>query len=267
VQHGPGRSGHEGSEQVTKNPFGRRRDVGKPYEIWQAGGGQYEWRVLKKYKPDDDSPDARWYCAVTTPHTRPGCDFGDVDPATVRPHARRIFVEPAIEVTEFRLPNERPDLVEATLPFLVKPEPGKKGILSPVLTGYFTETGMTLHRADLTGDVKFFLCTAVEDAKGVISSPWEVLLEHLAPGLMTLSLVVADDPAHPLKVPFVFDITQPAHRFDLVRFLQQHVASYYVLTLDRGELRPITMRSMFLDPDLRRKMALLLSAAMQGLER
>jgi len=82
---------------------------------------------------------------------------------------------------------------------------------------------------------------------------------------MMLGLAIGD--SHPMQVPFIFDISRLAHRFELARFLRQHLASYYVLTLDRGELKPISRQTMFLDFELRQKMAHLLAVVMEEIEK
>lgn len=62
------------------NPFGKSRTEDKPYAIFQAAGGSWEWRVLKTYRrPDLDVKDryGRWFCSVTSPHTRGYAELGD----------------------------------------------------------------------------------------------------------------------------------------------------------------------------------------------
>jgi len=62
-----------------KNECGKTRKVDNPYEIWTSG--DWEWRVLKKYQsPEKEktNPYARWFCAVKSPFTYDGYDYGDV---------------------------------------------------------------------------------------------------------------------------------------------------------------------------------------------
>ena len=61
-----------------KNPCGKTRKVENPYEIWAAGN--WEWRVLKKYKsPTNEAKDryARWFVAVKSPMTYGSYEYGD----------------------------------------------------------------------------------------------------------------------------------------------------------------------------------------------
>ena len=61
-----------------KNLCGKIREVENPYEIYKAG--DWEWRVLKKYQsPEKEKQNqyARWYCAVKTPMTYGGWEYGD----------------------------------------------------------------------------------------------------------------------------------------------------------------------------------------------
>jgi hypothetical protein len=241
---------------MTKNPYARLRDRSKPYEIWKTRGGAFEWRVLKKYKPDDDAAGARWYCAVKTPATQDTYEYGDVDPDMVRPIARRVFMEPAVDTAQCGLPPVEPFLVAEYFPHLVAPGKGKPGVLSEYLSQYFTEPGMSLHGTDLTGDVKFFSWLPCGECEGAIAAGWEMRLERTGPGALRLVLAVADDPEHPLQVPFLFDCGESGHRFDLVRFLQQNLTSFYILTKTDGDLEVFGRRNMLLDSALRMEMAL-----------
>ena len=63
---------------ATKNLAGKTRDVNHPYEVWVAG--DWEWRILKKYKgPEAEAKDryARWLTAVKSPMTYGSYDLGD----------------------------------------------------------------------------------------------------------------------------------------------------------------------------------------------
>lgn len=63
---------------MSKNLCGKTRGVNNPYEVWVLG--QWEWRVLKKYQRPDkekENPQARWFCAVSSPMTGNGYEMGD----------------------------------------------------------------------------------------------------------------------------------------------------------------------------------------------
>ena len=56
------------------------RDIQNPYAIFRDAHG-WEWRVLKAYKSaksEAKDPYARWFCAVSSPMTHGGYDWGDV---------------------------------------------------------------------------------------------------------------------------------------------------------------------------------------------
>ena len=61
-----------------KNLCAKTRKVDDPYEIWQSPDGTWEWRVLKKWQADDKKTGARWFCAVKSPFTYGGWEYGDV---------------------------------------------------------------------------------------------------------------------------------------------------------------------------------------------
>lgn len=64
---------------AEKNMCGKTRKVEEPYEIWERG--DWQWRVLKKYQsPAKEAANmyARWFCAVKSPMTYGGYDYGDV---------------------------------------------------------------------------------------------------------------------------------------------------------------------------------------------
>ena len=54
----------------------RARSVERPYEIRVAG--DWTWKVLKTYHNDTSTPNARAFCAVQSPYTFGGWDYGDV---------------------------------------------------------------------------------------------------------------------------------------------------------------------------------------------
>jgi hypothetical protein len=55
----------------------KTRPDSNPYEVYTNGQG-WEWRVLKSWQNDRDKPYARAFCAVSSPFTFGGCEFGDV---------------------------------------------------------------------------------------------------------------------------------------------------------------------------------------------
>lgn len=85
---------------TLKNPCGKSRKVGNPYEIWISYNGQWEWHVLKKYQsPEGEAknPYARWFCAVYSPITREqmsnGYELGDVYVKDIEDNATRTYVD------------------------------------------------------------------------------------------------------------------------------------------------------------------------------
>ena len=79
---------------AKKYPCGKTRPAGKPYEIWQGNG--WEWNVLKKYSLDDAKPYARWFCLVKSPIVPEG-ELGDVYVADIKAAARLAWRDPALE--------------------------------------------------------------------------------------------------------------------------------------------------------------------------
>ena len=73
-----------------KNLFLKERKQENPYEIW-VNNEDWEWRVLKKWQADDNKPYARWMCAVKSPFTHGGYDYGDVYVSEIKDHARPIL--------------------------------------------------------------------------------------------------------------------------------------------------------------------------------
>jgi hypothetical protein len=74
-----------------KNECGKTRKVDNPYEIWQTA--TWEWRVLKKYQtPEKEATNeyARWFCAVKSPMTFGGYDYGDVYVSDIKGVAVRV---------------------------------------------------------------------------------------------------------------------------------------------------------------------------------
>ena len=78
-------------KQKQKNECLKERKVDNPYEIWKTPDGSWEWRVLKKWQVDDDKPFARWFCAVKSPFTREGFDYGDVYVSEIKEHAEKVI--------------------------------------------------------------------------------------------------------------------------------------------------------------------------------
>lgn len=76
----------------TKNLCGKTRPVDQPYEVWQADGGTWTWRVLRKYQAphmEIKNRHARWFCHVTSPMCPDG-DLGDVYVAKIQRYAHRV---------------------------------------------------------------------------------------------------------------------------------------------------------------------------------
>lgn len=69
-----------------KNPCGKERPVENPYAIYRSADG-WEWRVLKKNEPPDKeakNPYSSWFCAVKSPFTHGGYDYGDVYVSSIK---------------------------------------------------------------------------------------------------------------------------------------------------------------------------------------
>ena len=66
-----------------KNYCAKRRDINNPYEIYTAqliDGGQFEWRVLKKYQApcnEHNNAYARWHVGARSPFTFGSWEYGD----------------------------------------------------------------------------------------------------------------------------------------------------------------------------------------------
>ena len=76
-----------------KNECGKTRNVNEPYEVWKSADGSWEWRVLKKYKSpeaEEKDPYARWFCAVKSPMTYGGWEYGDTYVSDVTNYARKV---------------------------------------------------------------------------------------------------------------------------------------------------------------------------------
>jgi len=73
-----------------KNLRNKERDVNHPYEIWRSSDGSWEWRVLKVWQTDDSKPFARWFCAVKSPFTFGGFEYGDVYVSEIKQQAVKV---------------------------------------------------------------------------------------------------------------------------------------------------------------------------------
>jgi len=54
----------------------RTRSIERPYEVRSYNG--WTWKILKSYHNDTSTPYARAFCAVSSPYTFGGYDYGDV---------------------------------------------------------------------------------------------------------------------------------------------------------------------------------------------
>ncbi len=72
------------------NLCAKTRPLDDPYEVWTSFGGDWEWRVLKKWQADDNKPFARWFCAVRSPYTYGSWEKGDVYASEVMSNAVRV---------------------------------------------------------------------------------------------------------------------------------------------------------------------------------
>jgi len=62
---------------LTPVDMRKMRPEANPYEIYTNASG-WEWRVLKSWHKDRDKPNARAFCAVSSPYTFGMPDLGDV---------------------------------------------------------------------------------------------------------------------------------------------------------------------------------------------
>jgi hypothetical protein len=74
---------------MTKNPCGKSRPRGNPYEVWETPDGSWRWEVLKKWQADDNKEWARWFCDVYSPYV-PSGEMGDVYVAEIKKVARLV---------------------------------------------------------------------------------------------------------------------------------------------------------------------------------
>ena len=94
---------------TEKNLCGKSRKLDNPYEIWQTPDGSWTWRVLKKWQSpskEKSNPYARWFCAVSSPHTYGGYDYGDVYVREITQYAIKVFPVGESIVYNVFLPKE-----------------------------------------------------------------------------------------------------------------------------------------------------------------
>jgi hypothetical protein len=76
--------------KLKKLSTNERIKLGRPLEVWQAGG--WTWEVYRKYqKPagEEGNPYARWFCKVRSPFVPEG-EFGDVYVHEIKNNARKV---------------------------------------------------------------------------------------------------------------------------------------------------------------------------------
>ena len=74
---------------MARTPFGKTRDVEKPYAIYR--NGDWEWRVLKTYQhPDREKTNryARWFVAAKSPMTCGSWEYGDTYAMGIRQYGQ-----------------------------------------------------------------------------------------------------------------------------------------------------------------------------------
>lgn len=62
---------------MAKNLMAKKTTEEKPYQVWASGDG-WRWLILKSYQADNTKEYARAFCAVSSPFTFGGYDYGDV---------------------------------------------------------------------------------------------------------------------------------------------------------------------------------------------
>jgi hypothetical protein len=83
-----------------KNRMGKTRKQDNPYLIFQNDQSGWEWKVLKAYQGDNSKPYARWFVAVTSPHTYGTADLGDEYVKGIVDHGSLTYVDPALFETD-----------------------------------------------------------------------------------------------------------------------------------------------------------------------
>lgn len=78
----------------NKNECGKMRKIDKPYEIWVTPDFSWQWFVLRKYqapKHEANNNYARWMCAVRSPMTQGGWDYGDTYVSEIKHEAFQLI--------------------------------------------------------------------------------------------------------------------------------------------------------------------------------
>lgn len=76
------------------NPFGKSRDMSKPYAIYTGPMG-FEWRILKTYKlAKNEDTYARWQVAARSEATFGSFELGDAYAIDVKEYGRLVAAEP-----------------------------------------------------------------------------------------------------------------------------------------------------------------------------
>lgn len=78
---------------MAKNLCGKMipiKELDKAYEVWESEDGTWKWYCLKKNQGDDEKPYASWFCAVSSPFTHGGYDYGDTYVSDIKSNAKRI---------------------------------------------------------------------------------------------------------------------------------------------------------------------------------
>lgn len=71
----------------------KTRPVENPYLVFQDARAGWTWKVLKAWQNDNAKPYARWFTAVSSPHTWGGYDMGDTYVADVVLYGRLVEVD------------------------------------------------------------------------------------------------------------------------------------------------------------------------------
>lgn len=83
---------------MARTPFGKTRDVEKPYAIYRAGEGAnaWEWRILKTYQhPDKEKTNqyARWFVAAKSPMTYGSWEYGDTYASEIKQYGHLLLAD------------------------------------------------------------------------------------------------------------------------------------------------------------------------------
>ena len=233
---------------AKKTSFSKPRTIANPLEIWQSSDGTWEWRVLKK------KSDLIWECAVKSPNTFEGWEYGDVHSQTVVAN-HRTFVDLGFGLDYFK------DLVPSVIGTeITTPDASQPQTLLPperfsFLCGYFTEDGMSYHCPDGAGNLSFFFNTPLEDCPTVVKSQWGIEHTEEEPHHFQINLLVHDQPDDPLIIPFSFDLTNEMHRYEVTQLVAQEKLPFYVLALKGQKLTFYDSLFLTLPDELRRDLA------------